>query len=83
MNEKIIIENRSRMDMTDVIFHVRTVMKKGKISKTSKGKQYCFATTFPDRICVYADKNKKSDKFIIIDNLRTETYGKILNEPLK
>jgi hypothetical protein len=62
---KIIIENRTDMPMEDTLFFVKVAMRGGRVSETSKGKQYCFATVWPDGTAVYADRNKKSDKFIV------------------
>jgi len=66
--EKLIIENRTELLMADVIYLVARVISGGKISKTSKGKQYCFCTTFSNGIVIYADKNKLSDKLIISED---------------
>ena len=66
MMEKIIIENRSDLSLADAVSRVNHVITEGKISKTSKGKQYCFVTTWPDKIVVLASKNDKSDRFVII-----------------
>jgi hypothetical protein len=63
--EKIIIENRTDMHISQAIALVLEVIKLGKISKTAKGKQYCFATRFTNDLIVVADKNKKSDRFVV------------------
>ena len=65
MKEKIIIENRTKMPMKEIIKYVKTVIEGGKISKTAKGEQYCFASRFSDSIVVVTDKNKSSDRFIV------------------
>jgi len=65
MSEKLIIENRTELSMKEMLGYVKVVVEQGKISETSKGKQYCFVTCFPDGITVYADKNKKSDRLIV------------------
>ena len=65
MMEKIIIENNSDLDIDDVLQYVGHVIRKGKISSTSKGDQYCFITTFENGIYVSSSKNKKSDRFIV------------------
>jgi len=63
---KIIIENRSNVSWGIVLRLVAQVIDDGRISETSKGKQYCFATHFKRfGVYVYADKNKKSDRFVI------------------
>jgi len=51
--------------MKDILEYAIAVVKRGKISKTSKGKQYCFVTVFNDKIAVCADKNKMSDRLVI------------------
>ena len=66
MSEKLIIENRTELSMKEVLGYVRVVVEQGKISKTFKGKQHCFVTCFPNGITVYAEKNKKSDRLIVI-----------------
>jgi len=70
MSEKLIIENRTNLPMKEVLSYVKTVVEQDKISETSKGKQYCFVTCFPDGITIYADKNKKSDRLIVIKELK-------------
>jgi len=66
MSEKLIIENRTKLSMEEVLSYVKVVVQQGKISETSKGKQYCFVTCFASGITVYAEKNKKSDRLIVI-----------------
>jgi hypothetical protein len=63
--EKLIIENRSDLSMEEALDKVKHVVNVGRISETSKGKQYCFVITWPDGIYVCADKNKKSDRLIV------------------
>jgi len=67
MAEKIIIENRSRFEISEILGHVKYVIDQGRISETSKGKQYCFFSTFNDGIGVITDKNKCSDRFVIVN----------------
>lgn len=62
---KIIIENKSDLGMDDILSYIGYVIRKGKVSKTSKGEQYCFMTMFENGIYVSASKNKKSDRFIV------------------
>jgi len=66
MSEKLIIENRTELSMEEILNYVMAVVEKGKISKTSKGEQYYFVTCFPNGITVYAEKNRKSDRLIVI-----------------
>lgn len=61
--EKIIIENRTELPISDILVYVKAVMDKGRISNF--GKQYCYLTVFGDGITVVSDLNKKSDKFIV------------------
>ena len=65
MTEKLIIENRTEMPMLDVLNYVATVIHSGKISKTGKGEQYCFHTSFADGVHVSAWKNKSSDRLVV------------------
>jgi hypothetical protein len=62
---KIIIENNTGMSIQEAMGYVAKVIDGGLVSKTSKGEQYCFATTWEDGVSVYASKNKHSDKFIV------------------
>jgi hypothetical protein len=54
---KIIIKNDTKLSAYDVLRRLEIVIRGGLISKTSRGKQYCFVTTFYDCV-VYADKLK-------------------------
>ena len=63
--DKLIIENQTDLSLLEILGYVNHVVNMGKISKTSKGEQYCFLTTYRGGIVVYADKNKKSDRLII------------------
>ena len=62
---KIIIENNSDLEIDDTLSYVGNVIRKGKISSTSKGEQYCFMTMWDNGIYVSASKNKKSDRFVV------------------
>lgn len=48
MKSRIIINNESSLSDVDAINRVHEINSFGKISETSKGNQYCFATTFED-----------------------------------
>ena len=61
---KIIIQNNSSLDDMIAIDRVQQVMRLGRISETSAGRQYCFVSTFSD-VDVAALKNKKSDRFVV------------------
>lgn len=65
---KIIIDNQSSISDSLALVYVTKVINMGKVSNSHKGKQYCFVTVWDDdNIVIYADKNKKSDKFTIFD----------------
>ena len=66
--DKIIIDNKTSMSMVKAFSYIKRVMDGGRISRTSKGDQYCFIANFGDGVVVYCDKNKKSDKFTIIES---------------
>jgi len=68
MSEKLIIENRTNLTMQEVLHYVMEVIRRGKISETSEGKQYCFVSIFDNNITIYASKNKKSDRLIVMNN---------------
>ena len=67
--EKLIIENSTDLPMVELLNYVKEIILQGKVSKTSKGKQYCFMTQFKDGVVIYADKNKKSDRLIITEGI--------------
>jgi hypothetical protein len=74
--DKLIIENRTEFTIEYVMDFVLRVIKEGKVSKTSKGEQYCFLTSFSNGIVIYADKNKKSDRLIVSKDLFLNKEGK-------
>ena len=70
---KFIIENQSSASDVSALGLVMEVVSDGKISKDCT--QYCYVTVFTTNtgdFAVYADKNKKSFKFIILDGKRRE-----------
>jgi hypothetical protein len=64
MNERIIIENRTDLSMNEVLPYVKRVIAQGRISKN--GTQYCYVTSWWSGLVVYADKNKRSDRFVVV-----------------
>ena len=68
MNNRIIIENRSSISDLDALEHVRRVMVDGRVS--NYGKQYCYYTAFGSGIGVATDLNKRSDRFVVVDDPR-------------
>ena len=60
---KLIIDNQSALTDEQALEHIMAVVKQGKIS--NDGKQYCFATRFPDNIIVYSILNRKSERLVI------------------
>lgn len=68
--EKLIIENRTEMSMEDALVYAGHVIRMGKVSETSKGKQYRLISVWGGDIIIYADKNKNSDKLTICKEFR-------------
>jgi hypothetical protein len=71
--EKLIIENRASLSMSDAIQCVNAVINMGKISTTNSKKHYCHHTVLhlegiKKEVHVSAFVNKKSDKLIIHHN---------------
>lgn len=60
---KIIINNKTTLDMVDVFVYVKKVMDIGFVS--ADGTAYCYVTAFHDEVVVYATKNKSSHTFTI------------------
>ncbi len=65
MSGKIIVHNRTDMPMEEAMVYVLHVIRGGRVSETSKGKQYCFCTTWKDGIIVWATRNQHSDSFSV------------------
>jgi len=70
---KIIIDNQTPISDIAALVCVARVIEMGRISETSRGKQYCFATSFGERdaegaVVVMAVLNRKSDRFLIVVN---------------
>ena len=70
---KLIIENMSKATDQQALDCVMKVIDMGRIS--NDGKQYCYASTLEIlditgkiRVLVYTDLNKKSDRFIVVDD---------------
>jgi DNA-binding XRE family transcriptional regulator len=64
--KKLIIDNRSRMSMSDALTLIQDVVKRGKVS--NNGKQYCYLTKFKYRRSVYtvsSTLNATSETLII------------------
>jgi len=58
--ERIIINIRDKSDITneDALKYALHVVKRGKVSETAKGKQYCFHTVFNNTVHVSVTKQK-------------------------
>ena len=71
---RIIISVQDNISDEVATEHVLSVIKLGKISKTKKRNQYCFATTFSDGAVVFARNkyNIKADSFIVC---RDKNFG--------
>ncbi len=62
---KIIIENRTELDDDHILMLVSYIVRKGRVS--NYGKEYCLCTTVKNECAIFTSKNKKSDKFTIVD----------------
>ena len=68
--EKIIIENRTTLPMERVLPFVASVLSRGRISNDDT--QYCYHTSFADKIGVTTFKNRASDRFIVYMEIKGE-----------
>lgn len=72
--DKLIIENKSEMTMSEALRYAINVIDQGRISANNT--QYCYVTEYTnDKVIVYAAKNKKSDKLIICDKCQTNSQS--------
>lgn len=63
---KIIIDNHVGITDADALCMVLEIVRKGKISKTSRGDQYCHLTSWADKYFVFVRKNPSgSHRFVI------------------
>lgn len=70
---KIIIDNKTDLDMEDIFTLIHSVISAGRIS--NNGKQYCYLTVFEHNkreIHIASDLNRKSDKFTIYERGKNE-----------
>lgn len=65
IKSKLIIHNYSDFNDYSVMNYISTVISRGKISETSKGKQYCFVSQFPGNVFVSSGRNKDTYTFYI------------------
>lgn len=63
---KIIVENRSTASDIDALEAVQLVMRSGRIS--NDGKQYCYYVTTLNNLGIASFLNKKSDRFVVVDD---------------
>ncbi len=56
---KIIIKNKTSLSDAKALGYVGEIIHMGLVSKTSKGPQYCFATTFKTGYVIYSDKTRR------------------------
>ena len=71
---KLIIDNRSDLDMQNCLNVVGRVIADGRVS--NNGKQYCYASSFTvggDEYMIVTDVNKKSDRFVITKHTKQES----------
>lgn len=65
MTSKIIIQNNTDLTDYEALLYVIVVIKQGKLSKTSRGKQYSFATIFKDNIVVTSGRKNNTYVFMV------------------
>ena len=76
LNNKLIIRNYTELSDIEVLSYVISVVKEGRVSKTSKGPQYCFYTTFKDNIEVSVVKSgKDTETFYVFKEGDRLRYG--------
>jgi len=66
MTERLIIDNRTDIPMSEALEYAIEVVKMGRIS--DGGESYCYATTFrrgDDDVVVVAKRNKRSDRLVL------------------
>jgi len=66
MTERLIIDNRTDIPMSEALEYVIAVVKMGRIS--GGGESYCYATTFrrgAGEVVVCALRNKRSDRLVL------------------
>ena len=66
MGNKIIIKNETSLSDAAILSHVIDVIEEGRVSKTSKGKQYCFVTAFGGGPTIYADRTESGTDIFTI-----------------
>jgi predicted DNA-binding WGR domain protein len=69
--EKIIIENRTEVSMITILSYIEQIVQMGRISHND---QYCGVTTWKNGIAIFADKNKCSDRFLVIFDEKMKAY---------
>lgn len=75
-NNKLIIRNYTELSDMEVLSYVISVVKEGRVSKTGKGPQYCFHTTFKDNIEVSVVKSgKDTETFYVFKEGDRLRYG--------
>lgn len=65
MKSKIIIHNYTDFYDFEIMTYISAVISRGKISETSKGKQYCFVSQFPGKVFVSSGRNNDTYTFYI------------------
>lgn len=64
---KLIIDNRTKLSDGSAVARVMKVIEMGRVSETKAGKQYCFATTFPDCVVWVTKRANSSTETFRID----------------
>jgi len=77
MTERLIIDNRTDIPMSEALEYAIAVVKMGRIS--DGGESYCYATTFRrgvGEVVVCAFRNKRSDRLVLyMQERETEAHN--------
>ena len=60
MSKFIIYNNDDSIGDYEAVSFIRAVIRGGKVSETSRGKQYCFATRFKSGVVVTCNKLREN-----------------------
>jgi hypothetical protein len=74
MADKIIIDNRTDYDMTEVLSCVSSIVSQGRISGMSDD-CYCYCTVWDkgdEELVIFSSKNKKSDRFVVVTHKKRD-----------
>jgi len=79
MTERLIIDNRTDISMSEALEYAIAVVKMGRIS--GGGESYCYVTTFrrgDDDVVVVANRNKRWDDDVVVVANRNKRSDRLL-----